>query len=76
MQKKLLTVFVIIQLMAALTAQAAAASEHRHPRAKGRLVISEQLRSSNAYAVPVGMATQTDLPDYADGAMASGIAGH
>jgi hypothetical protein len=75
MQKKLLTV-LFIPLVAAITAQAAAASEHHHTRAKNRALISEQLRNSNAYAVPAGMAAQTDLPDYANGAMASGIAGH
>jgi len=75
MQKKLLTV-LFIPLVAAITAQAAAASEHHHTRAKNRTLISEQLRNSNAYAVPAGMAAQTDLPDYANGAMASGLAGH
>jgi len=75
MQKKLLTV-LFIPLVAAITAQAAAASEHHHTRAKNRALISEQLRNSNAYAVPAGMAAQTDLPDYANGAMASGLAGH
>jgi hypothetical protein len=75
MQKKFLTI-LFIPLIAAITVQAAAASEHHHTRAKNRAVISEQLRNSNAYAVPAGVATQTDMPDYANGAMASGIAGH
>jgi len=49
MQKKLITVLVF-PLIAALTAQAAAASEHHHTRAKGRAVASEQWLNSNAYA--------------------------
>ena len=72
MRKKLLTA-IFIHLVAALTAQAAAASEHHHARAKGRPPISEQLRSSNAYAAPTDMSV---LPDYSEGAMTSGIAGH
>jgi len=75
MQRKFLTI-LFIPLVAAITAQAAGASEHHHTRAKNRAVISEQLRNSNAYAVPAGMATPTDMPDYANGAMASGTAGH
>jgi hypothetical protein len=75
MQRKFLTI-LFIPLVAAITVQAAAASEHHHMRAKNRAVISEQVRNSNAYAVPADMPTQTDLQDYANGAMASGIAGH
>jgi len=75
MQRKILTI-LFIPLVAAITAQAAAASEHHTTRAKNRAVMSEQVRNSNAYAGPVGIATQTDLTDYANGAMASGIAGH
>jgi hypothetical protein len=70
-QNKLLTV-IFIQLVAALTAQAAA-SEHHHRRVPA---ISEQLRSSNAYAAPADMSVPPDMPDYAEGAMTSGIAGH
>jgi len=74
-QKKILTVLVV-PLIAALTAQAAAASEHHYTRTKGRAVASEQFRNSNAYAVPADIAMQSDLPDEAEGAMASGLAGH
>jgi hypothetical protein len=49
MQKKLLTV-LLIPLIAALTAQAAAASEYHHRHAKGRAVPYEQfLNSNNAF---------------------------
>jgi hypothetical protein len=75
MRNKLLTV-ILVQLVAALTAQAAAASEHHHTRAKGGPVISERLRSSNAYAAPTDMSAPSGMPDYAEGAMSSGIAGH
>jgi hypothetical protein len=75
MRKKTLIVLVV-PLMAALTAQAASASEHHHTRTKGRAVVSEQFRNSNAYAAPGDIAVQSDMQDYANGAMASGIAGH
>jgi hypothetical protein len=71
MQKTFLTV-----LIAALTAQAAAASEHHSTRTKGHAVAIEQLRNSNAYAASGGIAVQSNWSDYANGAMASGIAGH
>jgi hypothetical protein len=47
MRKKVLTVLVIL-LVAALTAQATAASAH-HARTKACVVASERLRNSNAY---------------------------
>lgn len=75
MQNKLLTI-LFIPLVAALTLQAAAASEHHHTRAKNRAVISERLRNSNAYAAPADMAVQSYTADYSEGAMTSGIAGH
>jgi hypothetical protein len=75
MRQKILIVLVV-PLLAALTAQAATASEHRHTRTKGRAVISEQFRNSNAYDAPSNFAAQPDWQDYANGAMASGIAGH
>lgn len=75
MRKKILTL-LFIPLIAALTAQATAASEYRHARTKDRAVTSEQLRNSNAYAAPDDIAVQSDASSYANGAMASGIAGH
>ena len=74
-QKKILTVLVV-PLIAALTAQAAAA-EHRHMRTKDRAVAIERFRNSNAYAAPRGyFAVRSYLPDYDEGAMTSGLAGH
>jgi hypothetical protein len=67
---------IIISLMAALTAQAAAASEHQYTRSKNRTAISEQLRNSSAYAAPANGIVQSEMSDYAEGAMTSGIAGH
>jgi hypothetical protein len=75
MRKKILTVLVL-PLIAALTAQAAAASEHHHTRTKGRAMATKQWRNSNAYAAPANIAVQSDLPDDAEGAMTSGLAGH
>jgi hypothetical protein len=75
MRKKSITVLVV-SLIAALAAQAAAASEHHHTRTKGRAVVSQQWRNSNAYAAPGNIAVQSGLPDEAEGAMTSGMAGH
>jgi hypothetical protein len=51
MRKKILTVLVV-PLIAALTAQAAAASEYHHTRTKGRAAAIERFRNRNAYAAP------------------------
>jgi hypothetical protein len=67
---------VLITLVAALSAQAAAASEHHYTRSKNRVAINEQLRNSNAYAARADVIVKSDLPDYDDGAMASGVSGH
>jgi hypothetical protein len=65
-----------VAIIAALTAKAAAVSAHHHTRTKDRVVASERLRNSNAYfSPPDNFAVQSDLPDYAEGAMTSGIAG-
>ena len=74
MQKIFLTA-IFIPLAAALTAQAASASEH-HTRTKDRAVLSEQVRNSNAYAAPSDIAVQPGWSSYDEGAMTSGIAGH
>jgi hypothetical protein len=63
-------------LIATLTAQAAVASEHHHARTKGRAVATQQLLNSNAFAAPSDIRVQSDGSSYAEGAMASGIAGH
>jgi len=67
---------LVVPLILALTAQAAAASERHHARTKGRAVLSEQIRNSNAYAAPGDFAVRSYLRSEDDGAMASGIAGH
>ena len=63
-------------LIAALTAQAASASERHHTRTKGHTVASEQWRNSNAYAAPGDIAAQSHWSSLDEGAMASGMAGH
>jgi hypothetical protein len=74
-QKQILTVLVV-PLIAALTAQAAAA-EHHHMRTKDRAVAIERFRNSNAYAAPRGyFAVRSYLPNYNEAAMTSGPAGH
>ena len=72
------TIFSILtaSLIAALTAQAAVASEHHRARAKSRAVATEQLRNSNAYAARRDIVVQPGLLDEDEGAMTSGIAGH
>jgi hypothetical protein len=75
MQRTILTLLTAA-LISALTAQAATAAERHHMRTKVRAVASEQFRNSNAYVPPDNIALQSDLQDYANGAMASGIAGH
>jgi hypothetical protein len=75
MRKKIFTV-ITASLIAALTAQAAVASEHHRARAKSRAMATEQLRNSNAYAAPGDIGVQSGRSGYANGAMASGIAGH
>jgi hypothetical protein len=74
-QKKILTVLVV-PLIAALTAQAAAAEHHRM-RTKDRAVAIERFRNSNAYAAPSGnIAVRSYLPAEDEAAMTSGLAGH
>lgn len=75
MRKKTLTVLAV-PLIAALTAQAAAASEHHHTRTKGRAAAYEQSLNSNAYAARGDIAVPSYWQNYAEGAMTSGIAGH
>ena len=76
MQKKILPMLAV-PLIAALPAQAAAASEHHHTRTKGRVVASQQWRNSNAYyAAPGYIAVPSRLSAEDEGAMTSGLAGH
>jgi hypothetical protein len=75
MRNKILMALVF-PLIAALATQAAAASEHHHPRTNGRAVAIEQLRNSNANAALGYTAVQPDVSAEAEGAMTSGIAGH
>ena len=75
MRKKIFTV-ITASLIAALTAQAAVASEHHRARAKSRAVATEQLRNSNAYAAPRDIAMPLYGSSLDEGAMASGMAGH
>ena len=75
MRNKILTL-LFIPLIAAFAAQAATASEGHRTRTKDRAVASEKLRNSNAYAVSDDFSVQSNRPDYDEGAMTSGIAGH
>jgi hypothetical protein len=75
MRRKILTALAV-SLIAALTAQAAAASEHHYTRTKSRAAATEQFRNSNAYAAPADIAVQPNWSTYSEGAMTSGLAGH
>jgi len=66
---------LFISLAAVLTAQAATAAEHRYTRSQNRAAISEQVRNSYAYGGRPDTSVR-NMPDYDDGAMASGVAGH
>ena len=62
-------------LIAATTIQVADATEH-HAR-KARAPAIEQFRNSNAYAAPADIAAQSSYwSNLANGAQASGVAGH
>lgn len=69
-------IVLVVPVIAALSAQAAAASEHRHTRTIGRPMATEQIRNSNAYAAPGNIAVQTEFQNLDEGAMTSGLAGH
>jgi hypothetical protein len=75
MRKRIL-IAVVVPLIAALTAQVAAASEYHHKRTKARAVASEQIRNSNAYAAPADISGQSALSNLDESAMSSGLAGH
>jgi hypothetical protein len=76
MRKTILTV-VSASVIAAFTAQtAAAASEHHRTRMNGHAVATQQFRNSNAYAPLGDIAAQSSyLSNLAEGAQASGVAG-
>ena len=70
MRKKILTMLVV-PLVAALTAQAAAASGY-HTRTKAGTVASEQFRNSNAYAPSRDIAVPSDSSRYQGQALVPG----
>jgi hypothetical protein len=57
--------------IAALTAQAAVASEHHHARKMDRATASEQFRNGNAYAAPAYVAVEPDWSRYSGGGMSA-----
>ena len=64
-------------LIAALAAQAAAASERHHARTNAGEVASERLRNRNAYyAAPGDTPARSYWSSVDEGAMSSGPAGH
>jgi hypothetical protein len=71
MRKKILTVLVI-PLVAALTAQTAAASGYHHTRTKAGVAASEQFRNSNAYAPSLDVAVPSESSRYQGQALVPG----
>jgi hypothetical protein len=69
MQKKILA-GLAVPLVAALTVQAATASERHRTRTKGFPTASEQTRNSNAYAGPGYFAVPSRLQQRDNGAFA------
>ena len=67
---------LVVPLIAALTSQAATASERHLARTNDRAVLIEQIRNSNAYAAPGDFAVRPYLRSEDEGAMTSGSAGH
>ena len=74
--RKILFIVAFIPLVASLATQAATASESHHARANEHAVLSERVRNSNAYAMPGDIGLRSEHPDYDEGAMTSGPAGH
>jgi hypothetical protein len=71
MRNKILTVLVI-PLVAALTAQTAAASGYHHTRTKAGVAASEQFRNSNAYAPSLDVAVPSESSRYQGQALVPG----
>jgi hypothetical protein len=69
MWKKTFLIIPAAALVIAVTAQAAAASTHRHARTGAFADMSVRVRNSNAYAAPdtSGMYRTNDLNVYRDG---------
>ena len=71
---KMKSVAVLAALMiAGIAAQGAAAGDHHSKRSTERLVNHQRYRNSNAFA---GGTVKLYGPDYDEGAMTSGVAGH
>jgi hypothetical protein len=81
MRKKILTLLVV-PVLAALSAQAAVASERHRTPTKDHTVAIERFRNANAFVAPGNIAAPGNnaAPSYLssedEGAMTSGIAGH
>ncbi|MGA7804132.1 hypothetical protein [Bradyrhizobium sp.] len=77
MRLKLITL-IAVTVLAAFAAPAAAASGHHHAQVKHRTAVNARFRDSNAYVAPIGQSftVRSSRPDYDEGAMTSGMAGH
>jgi hypothetical protein len=62
-----------VSMTSAIAAEASAATRQHHTGVQKRAVSCDKFRDSNAYAAP---AVRSYSPDYSEGAMTSGIAGH
>ena len=62
--KNTILTMVVVPVIAAFTAQTAAASEHHHTRAWAHAVATKQFRNTNAYAPRSYIAVQPDWSGY------------
>jgi hypothetical protein len=69
MRLTIVTVLAVL-MTSAIAAEASAATRHHHTGVQKRALSCDKFRDSNAYAAP------SYSPDYSEGAMTSGIAGH
>jgi hypothetical protein len=74
--KNAILTMLVVPVIAAFTAQTAAASEHHHTRAWAHAVATKQFRNTNAFAAPSYIAVQRDWSNLSEAAQTSGPAGH
>ena len=74
--KNAILTMVVVPVIAAFTAQTAAASEHHHTRAWAHAVATKQFRDTNAFGAPSYTAVRPDWSNVSEAAQTSGLAGH
>jgi hypothetical protein len=75
MKNSILTM-AVVTVIAAFTAQTAAASEHHHTRAWAHAVATKQFRNTNAFGTSSYVAGPREWSNLSEAAETSGPAGH